>query len=214
MRLMTRFLLAFLLFKSIDATSQEEARKRIHCKIIADANTSVEGVNILNILSEQTAVSDENGEFYILAKYDDLLLITAVNIEIKRKLIENEDLALNSIEIKVIPKTTILNEVVVNNFSEINAVSLGIIPKAIHQPTRAERGVYVPRKSFGESLKVLITGYDPVLEKTILTEKKIRLMPRIEYLFEQDYYTETLKIPKDFGKRKLSLRAHFWNIWF
>ena len=198
MRLMTRFLLAFLLFKSIDATSQVETRKRIHCKIVADANTSVEGVNILNILSEQTAVSDEKGEFYILAKYDDLLLITAVNIEIKRKLIEDEDLALNSIEIKVIAKTTALNEVVVNNFSEINAVSLGIIPKAIHQPTRAERGVYVPRKSFGESLKVLITGYDPVLEKTILTEKKIRLMPRIEYLFEQDYYTETLKIPKDY----------------
>ena len=194
---MTRLLLAFLFFKSINATSQVENRKRIHCKIIADA-TSVEGVNILNIITEQTAISNSKGEFYIQAKYDDLLLITAVNLEVKRKLIEVEALTVDIIEIPVILKTTQLNEVIVNEYANINAVSLGIIPRAIHQSTRVEKGVYVPRKSFAESLKVLITGYDPVLEKTILTEKKIKLMPRIEYLFEEDYYTNTLKIPKEY----------------
>lgn len=194
---MTRLLLAFIFFKTFDATAQEEKRKRIFCKLIAE-NTSVEGVSILNILTEETAISNSKGEFYIPAKYDDLLLITAVNLEIKRKLIEEEDLLLALIEIPVIVKTTVLNEVVVNQYANINAVSLGIIPKAIIQPTMAERGHYLPSKSFGESLKVLITGYDPMLEKTILTEKKIRLMPKLEYLFAEEYYTNTLKIPKDY----------------
>ena len=194
---MTRFLLAFLLFKTFDATAQEEKRKKIYCKIIADS-TSVEGVNILNILTEETAVSNAKGEFSIHVKYDDLLLITAVNLEIKRKLIEEEDLLVDVIQIPVIPKTTVLNEVFVNNYTHINAVSLGIIPKEIHQPTMAERGHYRPPKGFGESIKILVTGYDPILEKTILTEKKMRLMPRLEYLFDEEYYTKTLKIPREY----------------
>ena len=194
---MTRFLLAFLLFKTFDATAQEEKRKKIYCKIIADS-TSVEGVNILNILTEETAISNSKGEFFIHVKYDDLLLITAVNLEIKRKLIEEEDLNLDIINIKMIPKTTELKEVFVNQYANINAVSLGIIPKAINQPTMAERGHYVTKKSFGQSIKVLITGYDPELEKTILTEKKIRLLSKLEYLFDEEYYTNTLKIPKEY----------------
>ena len=187
----------FLLFLSAFSLAQNAGEKLIHCKIIAEG-ASVDGLNVLNLVNQKNTISDANGEFYIIAKYEDVLLITAVNLEIKRKLIEEEDLLLALIEIPVIVKTTVLNEVVVNQYPNINAVSLGIIPKAIIQPTMAERGHYLPSKSFGESLKVLITGYDPMLEKTILTEKKIRLMPKLEYLFAEEYYTNTLKIPKDY----------------
>lgn len=207
---MTRILLTFLFFKSFCATAQENERKKIYCKLIAE-NASVEGVNVLNIVTEHTAVTNADGEFYILAKADDLLLITSVNLEIKRKLIEDEDLELGVIIINMIPKVTALNEVNVNENANITAENLGIVPKNQKKYTPAERklrtaGDFKPVHLLGllgGSLQIdpiinAINGKTKRLKEEIKIEKKEHLLIKLDNQFEDNYYMDHLHIPQDY----------------
>ena len=189
---------------------QNNVEKRIHCKIIAD-NASVEGVNILNIVSEKVTVSDKNGEFYILAKADDLLLITSLNLEIKRKLIEEEDLDLDIILIKMIPKMTELKQVNVNENANISAENLGIVPKNQKKYTPAERKLYTAGDFKPIHLLGLLGGHlevDPILnaingktkrlKKEIKIEQKEYLLIKLDNQFADNYYIDKFHIPKDY----------------
>lgn len=191
-----------LLFLSQITFGQVVGGKLIHGKVIAD-KIPVEGVNIANLVSERATVTNYNGEFYIWAKPDDLLVFTAVNLEIYRKLIEDEDLKLDVLLIKMIPKITQLKEVIVNAHQEITAESLGIIPYGQKKYTPAERK-YVTAASMKmnpmglDPLINLLSGRTAMLKKELSVEKKEQLLAKIDALFEDKYYVETLKIPADY----------------
>jgi len=69
MSIKIKFLLFFLFIIQI-SFAQEMS---IHGRISAGGN-SVEGINVVNLVNEKSAVSDYNGEFFILAKAEDLLV--------------------------------------------------------------------------------------------------------------------------------------------
>lgn len=102
-------------------------------------------------------------------------------------------------------KITELEEVIVNKHPEINAVSLGISPKGIKQYTPAER-----KLATASSAKLNPQGLDPLinaisgrtkmLKKELEVEKKERLLAYIGALFDDEYYTQTLKIPANYIK--------------
>lgn len=120
---------------------QTVGEKLIHGKIMTESG-SIEGVNIVNLVNEKSTVSDSKGDFFILAKADDLLVFSSVNLEYYRRIIEEEDLKSGILILKMTSKTTELKEVVVNKHPEINAISLGISPKGIKHYTPAERKLY------------------------------------------------------------------------
>jgi hypothetical protein len=202
---MRRFqFLLFLLICQI-TFSQTSSEKMIHGKISV-ASGSTEGVNIVNLVNEKSTVSDSNGEFFILAKADDLLVFSSVNLEYHRRSIEEIDLKSDIIIIKMTAKTTELKEVIVNKHPEINAVSLGISPKGIKKYTPAER-----KLATASSMRLNPMGLDPILnaisgrtkmlKKELEVEKKERLLAIMEALYKDDnYFTQTLKIPGDYIK--------------
>ena len=55
-------------------------------------------------------------------------------------------------------------------------------------------------KNIVDRIKIKITGKDPAKDLAILTDNKIKLMKKFEYIFDEDYYVNTLKIPKDYIK--------------
>ena len=190
--------------------AQSTVEKTLHGKISV-ASGNVEGVTIVNLVNEKSTISDSNGEFYILAKAQDLLVFSSVNIEYHRKIIEQEDLKSELIIIKMISKTTELKEVIVNNNPELNAVSLGISPKGIKHRTPMERKLYTAGDFkpihllgiLGGSLAVdpilnAINGRTAMIEKEIEVEKKERLLAIIDALYKKDYFAKTLKIPTDY----------------
>ena len=206
----TRFNIFFLLLIPFISIGQNQGEKRIHCKLIAE-NASVEGVTILNVVSEKITVSDKNGEFYILAKPDDLLLITSLNLEIKRKLIEEEDLEVDIINIKMIPKMTELKQVNINENAHLTAESLGIVPKDQKKYTPAERklktaGDFKPIHLLGllggslaiDPILNAINGRTKQLKKQVAVEKKEHLLVKLDNQFKDNYYIDTLNIPKDY----------------
>ena len=209
---MRQFLLIlFVLFYQI-TFGQSAGEKLIHGKIILESGTAV-GVTIINLVNEKSTVSDNNGDFYILAKADDLLVFSSVNLEYYRRIIEEIDLKAAIIIIKMTPKITALKEIVVNKHPEINAVSLGISPKGIIHRTQMERRLYTAGDFkpidllglLGGSLAVdpilnAISGRTTMLKKELEVEKKEHLLAYIVALFDDNYFTNTLKIPVDYTK--------------
>ena len=183
---------------------QIAGEKLLHGKIMVESG-NVGGVTIINLVNEKTAISDRNGEFFILAKAEDLLVFSSVNLEYYRRIIDDEDFKVEVLTIKMTAKITELEEVIVNKHPEINAVSLGISPKGIKQYTPAER-----KLATASSAKLNPQGLDPLinaisgrtkmLKKELEVEKKERLLAYIGALFDDEYYGETLKIPANYIK--------------
>jgi hypothetical protein len=196
MRLNKILILILLLLCQI-AFGQTAGERIIHGKIAVESGF-VAGVTIINLVNEKSTVSDSNGEFFILAKAEDLLVFSSINLEYHRKLIEDDDLKSDLLIIKMIAKVTELEEVIVNKHTEINAVSLGISPKGIKKYTPAERRLHTALSTPGDALLNYLSGRTAMLKKEIEVEKKERLLVQFGSLFDDKYFTHTLKIPSDY----------------
>lgn len=184
--------------------SQIFGEKLIHGKIIVESGNN-SGVSIINLVNEKSTTSDNNGDFYILAKAEDLLVFSSVNLEYYRRIIEHVDFKAEVVNIKMTPKITELKEVVVNTHAEINAISLGISPKGIKKYTPAER-----KLAAASSMRLNPMGLDPLinaisgrtkmLKKELEVEKKERLLAIINALYKEDYFHSVMKIPTDYIK--------------
>ena len=190
----------FFLFLFCQVTfCQNNGEKLLHGKIVVESGNAG-GVSIINLVNEKSTISDGNGDFFILAKAEDLLVFSSVNLEYYRRIIEEDDLKPEVLTIKMTAKITELEEVIVNKHPEINAVSLGISPKGIKHYTPAERRLYTASSTPIDALLNIMSGRTEMLKKGIEVEKKERLLAKFDVLFENDYYTNTLKIPSDYIK--------------
>ncbi len=196
--LLRKFVFLLLLFCQI-TFGQSAGEKIIHGKIIVGSGNPA-GVTIINLVNEKSAVSDNEGNFSILAKADDLLVFSSLNLEYQRRIIEKEDLQKDAIIIKMTAKITELEEVIVNKYPKINAVDLGISPKGIKKYTPAERRLYTANSTPGDALLNMISGRTAMLKKEIEVEKKEHLLVLFGSLFDDAFFTNTLKIPADYIK--------------
>lgn len=181
------------------AFGQVELVMEIRGKITSDS-VAVERINIVNVSTGTATISDDTGFFVISAKEGDVLVFTAVNLETLRRKINKQDVLGTVITVIMIPKSIVLKEVVVNE-SAVTAESLGIIPYGQKKYTPAERKLYTATSGGGiDGLLNAISGRKAMLKKEIIIEKKEQLLARIDILFEDKYYTETLKIPSYYIK--------------
>jgi hypothetical protein len=196
---MNKIFLIFAALFSITSSGQRIGEKLIQGKIVIESG-SLAGVNIVNLVNEKSTISDNEGNFSILAKADDLLVFTSVNLEYYRKIIEEEDLKSDRIVIKMKLKITELNEVVVNKNPQINAINLGISPRGIKKYTPAERRLHTATSTPIDALLNLMSGRTTMLKKEIEVEKKERSLVLFSALFDDNFFTKKLKIPTDYIK--------------
>lgn len=194
---MTKFYLIALFLVSFAARSQS-AERLLRFKVVADS-VAVDGINVVNLVNERTAITDRNGEFSIYAKVDDLLVLTAVNFEYKRKIIDDDDLKKTIIIIKMTSKITQLDEVVIKE-QQITAEKLGIVPAGQKRYTQAERKLYTAQTGPIDIVANLISGRTKQLKKELEISKKELLLQKVEFLYDDKYYIETLKIQPDYIK--------------
>lgn len=184
----------FLLLLAQVGFGQNVTSKQITGQIF-EQSTNVEGVNIINNATQVTAVSDVSGTFSIVAKEGDVLVFSAVNLDPVKRRITIEDLNAVSIVIKMSAKEVELKEVIINENANITAENLGIIPYGQKKYTPAERKVYTATSTSVDKLLNKISGRTAMLKKEVNVEKKEVLFRKIEYLFDENYYTNRLKIP-------------------
>ncbi|MFV8371116.1 hypothetical protein [Flavobacterium sp. LB2P74] len=192
--------LQFIVFLFVQVLfAQTDNVKELRGKIIADS-VAVDRITIENVTTEKTAFSNGNGYFTIAVKEGDVLVFTAVNLEGLRMKIDKQDMLQEVITVTMLPKSIILKEVIVSE-SSITAESSGIIPYGQKKYTAAERKLYTATSGGGiDGLLNAISGRKAMLKKEIVIEKKEQLLAKIEFLFEDKYYIESLKIPTDYIK--------------
>lgn len=164
---------------------------------IFEKSTSVNGVTIVNNTTQFTTISDENGMFSIGVREGDVLVFSAVNLEPLKHRIAPEDFASGKLQVKMTAKEIELKEVIVNENANITAENLGIVPYGQKTYTPAERKLFTASSGPVDKLVNAITGRTAMLKKEVNVEKKEMLFRKIEYLFDENYYTERLKIPVD-----------------
>lgn len=174
--------------------AQEE--KLIQGKIIV-ADATPLGIVVLNLVTEKETATDAEGRFSILAKPDDLLVFYASNLDKQRKIIERSDYEKRYIEITMTSKVEQLEEVEIIR-QKIDAVSLGILSKPAKKYTPAERRLYASQSSPLDSFLNFISGRRDLLHDDVATEKKEFALAMLANLYADTFYTETLKIKKEF----------------
>jgi len=186
-------LILLFLFLAQISFGQTSGVKEIMGQVFEESS-SVEGVNIINNNTQITTVTDENGMFSIVAKEGDVLVFSSVNMEPLKRRISVEDLNSASIQIKMTAKQIELKEVVVNDNMGITAENLGIIPHGQKTYTPAERKLYTAKSTSVDKILNGISGRTAMLKKEVKVEKKEMLFRKLEYLFDDNYYTERLRI--------------------
>ena len=181
------------------ATAQTTASKVIQGRIIADS-TAVDAVNVVNIATDKATTTNSNGVFTILVNEGDVLFISAVNLVTLQRRISKEDIKAGTIVIQMVAISFPLKEVIINENSNISAAGVGVVPYDQKRYTPAERKLYTARSGLLDRPLNWISGRTAELKKGVVVERNLRALSRLEYLFEEKYYVETLKIPYDYIK--------------
>lgn len=171
---------------------------------------SAEGIHVVNLVSEKATITNEKGEFTIETNEDDLLVFSAVHLNYWRKSISANDIKNSLIEVEMTVKEQKLDEVVVTEYTKINAQDLGIIDYKPKSYTSAERKLrpaqlktidLINFNSFLIPLNPLlywVTGRTKLLKGELEIEKKELLLKKLNEWYENEFYTNQLNIPEEY----------------
>ncbi len=188
---MKKWVVLFLFLGTFSMWSQDRNEKILQGIIAAD-DALLSGIDVVNLGNEKVTVTNSKGEFSILAKADDILVFSSKSLEMRRVLIDEDDLKSGTITVNMYPKINELDEVIVKK-SPIEGVS--IIPGQ-KQYTPAERKLHTATNGILDAPINWMSGRTAMLKKEVAVERKERLLDKIGILYEDKYYIDTLKIPE------------------
>ena len=194
-----------LILSSIVGFSQSE--KIISGQLLCK-DAILKGITILNLVTEKEAVSDFAGKFSIAAKPDDLLVIQSDNFEYARQIVDDNDYKKGIVYINLIKKIEQLEEVKIINYSNINAVNLGILQTAAKTYTPAERKLRTATALYAQAnvgnmlggsvgldpLINAITGRTKMLKRNLSLDQTRRRALKLSEMFMDSYFINTLHI--------------------
>ncbi len=198
--------LLFLLIVS-EVWSQEESRLELKGKITANV-TELDGIYIVNRQTEKVSITEKGGYFSILAQVGDTLMISSIQFIGKSVVLAQTDFEKELLFIRLESMIHPLDEVKIIKYNNINAVSLGIIPKGQKSYTPAERKFKTATDVSGapgyiasaDPLINLLSGRTAMLRKEIEVEKKESLLAKLSDMFEEKYIVEKLNVPELYVK--------------
>ena len=194
MKQISLLLFTVLLFQSVFSQTLLKG------KVISDASNLGE-IYVTNLSTNIKTMTDSNGLFSIEAKPNQVLVFSGLKIERKALNLKPTDFSADLLSVKVYPKATQLEEVVIKNYPQITATSLGIVSKNVKTYTPAERKLMSESSGIGIiQLINAINGRTKELKKNVEVEKKEKLLNKFSTLFEEEFYTKTLKIPSEYIK--------------
>lgn len=192
-------LICFILFWfTTQLFGQSNVVQECHGKVNADMS-NLEGIYVINLTTENAAITDSKGYFTIKAAVGDSLLLSSVQFKSVKKAITTQDLN-NLFFVIMQPIMNELKEVVVKR-PTVSAESLGIIPYGQKKYTPAERKIFTATSGFGiDPLLNLFSGRTAMLKKELEVEKKEGYLVQLENLFDRNHFVNTLHIPSDYVK--------------
>jgi len=192
------FLLLFLVTFAQGQTAS--ISKIINGKVTSSYN-DLESIYLINLKTEKSTLTEKGGYFSIHANVGDTLLFSSVQFKGLKVALKESDFTSNLFFVKMEPIVRFLDEVKINEFKNINAVSMGIISPFTKHYTPAERKLYTATSGGGiDPILNWMSGRTAMLKKEKEVEKKETLMDKVERWYETKYFTQTLKIPEGYVK--------------
>ncbi|MBU3027367.1 hypothetical protein [Zobellia galactanivorans] len=105
--------LVFILFTFLNVSAQDDDRSLLRGTVLY-RSISVPNENVINITAENAVISDEKGQFAIMAKAGDELAFTAINYQMEVIKVTEEIIKKGRLVVEVTEKVTELDEVVVS----------------------------------------------------------------------------------------------------
>jgi hypothetical protein len=204
-----KFILLILFFAN--TYSQNSELILLKGKVVVKIK-EIKDINILNLRSQSSTITDENENFSVFVKVGDTLRFLSIQIVTRDVIIQDKDVSKQLFVVVLEPKINELEEVEIGKYNNINAVSLGILEKPAKHYTPAERRLKTA-SSFDPTANIdmmaggsisfdpilnAISGRTAMLKKELEIERKERLLQKIENMFSMDYFTSNLKIPSDY----------------
>ncbi|MCC9063271.1 carboxypeptidase-like regulatory domain-containing protein [Flavobacterium piscisymbiosum] len=192
---------------------QVEDRVVLNGRITSNSNY-LEGVYVVNAQTEAMSTTDESGAFSIMAKAGDEIVFSSIQFKENKVILKPEDFSDINFSVKLSMVMHQLQEVVVRNYSGINAVALGIIPGNQKSYTEAERklhtatalnatanaGTMAGGSVSADPLLNFLSGRTAMLKKEVIVEKKEFFLKLLERMFTLDHFIDRLKIPAQYVK--------------
>lgn len=190
----------FFLVSLITSTSMLTAQERLPLKgkLKCDLD-DLEGIYVINKSTEATVTTTRGGYFTISAKINDTIIFSAVNIIAKNIVLEEADVKSELLIVPVDKYVHELDELVIIDYSYINAESLGLVPIGQKQYTPGERRVYTATNGV-DGIFNAISGRTKMLKKANETAKKEALMEKINYIYTEEELITKFHIPKEYLK--------------
>lgn len=158
----------------------------------------LQDVEVLNLASKRTTITDSNGKFSILAKANDSLMFVSKNYEYKKIVLTKEDLKNNNLIISLNRKAEQLEEVVVISIKKFPKIKFD---KNIANQLNLEKEAMNP-KPIGVYDGTIVNGFGV---KINLPSGKKKIEP-IEFKdvmkknYTDSFYIESLKLkPEEIG---------------
>lgn len=190
--------LFILLMTLWQTTIYAQTEKLIHGSVLND-NFPVQGIKVINLVTDKSTVTNNNGAFVLMVKPDDLLVFYGLEYNYKRKSITAKDIYDDNLTIIIDKKPLELKEVVVEK-NNLDAVKLGILQTPAKEYTPAERKIREATTGLINPIVNLLTGRTKNLKKLLTIEQQEQLLEKVENLYDDDFYLNKLKIPKDYIK--------------
>lgn len=174
-----------------------QTEKLIQAKVISE-DFPLQGIEVLNLASKRTTISDSNGKFSIMAKAKDTLMFVSKNYEYKRYVLKKEDLEKVNLIISLTRKPEQLEEIVI--ISKINFPKIKF-DKNIANQLKLEKEANHP-KPFGVYDGTIPNGFGMTINLPS-GRKKIHQIDFKELMkknYNDSFYIETLKLkPEKIG---------------
>jgi len=181
-----------------------QQRSPLSGKVTSDFDT-LEGIYVINKSTETSVSTTRGGYFTISARVGDTLIFSALQFEARDIVVHENDFCNDLLFVPLATRNHELDELVIIDYSHINAESLGLVPRGQKQYTPAER-----KAATASSLKMNPMGLDPLinmfsgrsamLKKAAEIEKMEDLMQKINYIYTEDELVRKFKIPLDYVK--------------
>lgn len=206
--MVVRYLIILIFFIFHSGFSQTEIR--INGKVVCE-DYSIQGIEVVNLVSEKTTITDGNGNFSILAKADDMLVFVSKNYEYKRLFLDSELMDKNNFVVSLSKKPEELEEVIIFTVPNIKLSKDKAYEQRKVDELALEKAAQHP-KPYGVYDGVLVNSPDllriggMILSLFIKEKEKTKEVPKIKFKtlvnssLNQDFFQKTLLLkPEETG---------------
>ena len=181
----------FFIFANVLFSQEIEIKGQLLCE-----KASLENIHIINLSNKKSTISNAEGKFAIMASEDDLLVFSAVHIDYWRQSVNIDNINKAKITVKLVAKTDVLDEVVVEKKPEFDAKEMGIINYTPKKYTVVERRKNAANSGPLDIIYSWIKGKNKIFKKELAVEKKLKYQEQLSNIFKREYFTNSLNIPE------------------